>query len=325
MSSQRGEPVESTDGLVECIDGLPNLCGQEPLIAEAIAAGRRRPVYRDQQDLDQQQDLMAAHAAFSVALHMHQPLIPAPDGVISNLAWMMDHQNIGDNHNAPVFVWCYKRMAEFIHQLISEGCQPRVMLDYSGTLLYGMRQMRLNDVFDALGYLTNDPQARRAVEWLGSAWGFPVAPSTPVQDYRLHVRAWQHYFAAIFGLEALGRIRGFSPAEMALPNHPDVAYQFVRTLLDCGYEWMLVQEHTVEETDGAAVRHPHVPHRLVCTDSHGNTARIIAVIKTQGSDTKLVGQMQPYYEARGLQPGELAGGGSRRWSPRSPTAKTATS
>jgi hypothetical protein len=31
------------------------------------------------------------------------------------------------------------------------------------------------------------------------------------------------------------------------------------------------------------------------------------VIKTQGSDTKLVGQMQPYYEARSLHPAELAG------------------
>jgi hypothetical protein len=48
-------------------------------------------------------------------------------------------------------------------------------------------------------------------------------------DTRLHVRAWQHHFAAIFGLEPLGRVRGFSPAEMALPNHPDVAYEFVRT------------------------------------------------------------------------------------------------
>jgi pimeloyl-ACP methyl ester carboxylesterase len=40
-----------------------------------------------------------------------------------------------------------------------------------------------------------------------------------VQDYRLHVRAWQHHFAAIFGLEALGRGARLSPAEMALPNH----------------------------------------------------------------------------------------------------------
>jgi hypothetical protein len=71
----------------------------------------------------------------------------------------------------------------------------------------------------------------------------------PVQDYRLHVRAWQHHFAAIFGLEALGRVRGFSPAEMALPNHPDVAYEFVKTVNDCGYQWLLVQEHTVELPD----------------------------------------------------------------------------
>jgi hypothetical protein len=138
-------------------------------------------------------------------------------------------------------------------------------------------------------------------------WGHPVAPSTPVQDYRLHVRAWQHHFAALFGLEALQRVRGFSPSEMALPNHPDVAYAFVRTLKDCGYQWVLVQEHSVEQPDGHRPERKHLPHRLVCTSSHGDTAAIVAIIKTQGSDTKLVGQMQPYYEARGLSRWELAG------------------
>ena len=59
--------------------------------------------------------------------------------------------------------------------------------------------------------------------------------------------------AAIFGLEALERVKGFSPSEMALPNHPDVAYAFVRTLVDCGYRWVLVQEHTVEEPATAVV------------------------------------------------------------------------
>ena len=289
-------------------DGLPNICGQEPLITQAITAGRQRPVYPDQQAT------IASSAAFAVALHMHQPLIPAGDGadlrsarIISNLAWMMDHPDVGDNHNAPVFVQCYQRMGEFIRDLLDEGRQPRVMLDYSGTLLHGMRQMGLHEVFEALGYLANDPQARQTAEWLGCTWGHAVAPSTPVQDYRLHVRAWQHHFAALFGLEALGRIRGFSPAEMALPNHPDVAYEFVRTLADCGYEWVLVQEHTVEQPDGSPVRAPHLPHRLVCTDSRGNEASIIAIVKTQGSDTKLIGQMQPYYEASGLQPKQLAG------------------
>jgi hypothetical protein len=50
-----------------------------------------------------------------------------------------------------------------------------------------------------------DPGYRWAVEWLGCPWGHCVAPSMPVQDFRLHVRAWQHQFVGVFGLEALGR------------------------------------------------------------------------------------------------------------------------
>jgi hypothetical protein len=130
-----------------------------------------------------------------------------------------------------------------------------------------------------------------------------------VQDYRLHVRAWQHHFAALFGVEALSRVRGFSPCEMALPNHPDVCYEFVRTLKECGYKWVLVQEHTVERVeDGGPLRRRHLPHRLVARNSSGRSVSITAIIKTQGSDTKLVGQMQPYYEALGLSRTELAGG-----------------
>lgn len=182
------------------------------------------------------------------------------------------------------------------------------MLEYSGTLLHGLRKMGRDDVFERLGAITNDPSYRRCVEWLGAPWGHAVAPSTPVQDFRLHVTAWQHHFAAIFGLEALGRVRGFSPSEMALPNHPDVAYEFVKTLKDCGYQWVLVQEHSVEEpASGWNPRRPHLPHRLVCTSSSGETASIIAIVKTQGSDTKLVAQMQPCYEARSLGRMELAG------------------
>jgi hypothetical protein len=213
----------------------------------------------------------------------------------------MDNQSIGDNHNAPVFHWCYKRMGEIIPQLVHEGKQPAVMLDYSGVLLHGLRAMGLDDVFDNLKLLTLDPAYRRSVEWLGTCWGHAVAPSTPVQDFRRHVTAWQHHFAAIFGLEALSRVRGFSPPEMALPNHPDVFYEFVRTLKESGYLWVLVQEHSVEHVeDGSGIRAPHIPHRLIARNSEGDTLTITAIIKTQGSDTKLVGQMQPYYEAKGL-------------------------
>ncbi|MFH0910747.1 MAG: glycosyl hydrolase family 57 [Planctomycetota bacterium] len=294
--------------LTEMVDGLPNISGEEQKLA--LVTGRAEPVFLPKSGID----FKSIRSAFAVALHMHQPLIPAggPDlrtaEVISNLKHMMDNQHIGDNHNAPVFRWCYKRIGEFISALMQEGQEPRVMLDYSGCLLYGLWQMGLSDVIDALRLITCDPSYRRAVEWLGCPWGHAVAPSTPVQDYRLHVQAWRHYFAALFGLEALGRVRGFSPAEMALPNDPDVAYEFVKTLRDCGFQWVLVQEHTIEDpATGQGVKWPHLPHRLVAQSSRGEVAEIVAVIKTQGSDTKLVAQMQPCFEARSLPRWELAG------------------
>jgi Glycosyl hydrolase family 57 len=296
-----------TNTLPEYIDGLPNICGSESRISEAMS--RRGPFYTSNGGTD----LGRAQSTFATALHMHQPLIPAGGSdlqtaaVVSNLQHMMENQGIGDNHNAPVFHWCYKRMGEFIPDLVQQGKHPRVMLDYSGCLLHGLRAMGLNDVFENLQRITNDPQYNRSVEWLGTTWAHAVAPSTPVQDFRLQVQAWQHHFASIFGLEALTRVRGFSPPEMALPNHPDVFYEFVRTLKDSGYRWVLVQEHTVEQPDGSGIRRPHMPHRLVARNSKGNTLTIIAIIKTQGSDTKLVGQMQPYYEAKGLSRTQIDG------------------
>ncbi|MCX5655831.1 MAG: glycosyl hydrolase family 57, partial [Planctomycetota bacterium] len=294
--------------LPEDVAGLPNICGAEAAVAEAMA--RTGPVYLPQSDVD----FDDIKSGFAIALHMHQPLIPAGGSdlrtaaIISNLKAMMDNPGVGDNHNATVFLWCYKRMGELIPQLVREGKSPRVMLEYSGTLLHGLRAMGLDDVFDALKMITCDPVYRRHAEWLGAPWGHAVAPSTPMADYRLHVRAWQHHFAAIFGLEALGRVRGFSPSEMALPNHPDVAYEFVRILKDCGYRWVLVQEHTVEQAaNGHGIQMRHLPHRLVIKNSRGETASIIAIIKTQGSDTKLVAQMQPAYEARGQGYVTLAG------------------
>ncbi len=290
------------------IDNVPNICGAEELVAEAMSASR--PIYLPDSSID----FDNIHSAFAIALHMHQPLIPAGGDdlhtatVISNLKDMMDHPDIGDNHNASVFHWCYKRIGEFVPQLVREGKQPRVMLDYSGCLLHGLLQMGLDDVIGDLRTITCEPTYRCHVEWLGSAWGHSVAPSTPVQDYHLGVRAWQQFFAAIFGFEALGRVRGFSPSEMALPNHPDVCYEFVKTLKECGYHWVLVQEHTVERIeDGGPIHEPHIPHKLVAKNSQGQTLSITAIIKTQGSDTKLVAQMQPYYEAKNLSHKKLAG------------------
>ncbi|MFH0938280.1 MAG: glycosyl hydrolase family 57 [Planctomycetota bacterium] len=284
----------------EIVDGLPNICGADYQVEEATRD--QKPVFLPETNLR----LDKLRAVFAIALHMQQPLIPEGGAdrntaeLISNLDYMMRHQDTGDNHNAPVFAECYARIGDIVPELLKEGHNPRVMLDYSGELLYGLRRMNRGDVLDRLRGITCDPNLRRHAEWLGTMWGHAVVSSTPPPDFKLHIRAWQHHFAAIYGWEALSRVRGFSPPEMHLPNHPDVAYEYIKALKECGYRWLLAQEHTVETIDGKSLTEKYLPSRLIAKNSSGEETSIIAIIKTQGSDTKLVAQMQPYYEAKTL-------------------------
>lgn len=291
----------------EIVNGLPNISGHEAQV-EAVTS-RRDPVYLNETNLR----LDRLQSVCAIALHMQQPLIPAGGGdlstadIISNLDAMMRDPGTGDNHNAGVFADCYGRMGDIVPELVHQGKNARVMLDYSGELLYGLRKMGRGDVLDRLRPITTDPHLRRYAEWLGTMWGHAVASSTPLPDLKLHMRAWQHNFAAIYGWDALGRVKGFSPPEMHMPNHPDAAYEYVKALNECGYMWLMVQEHTVETAEGRGLDDKHIPHRLVCKNSEGKEASIYALIKTQGSDTKLVAQMQPFYEAKGQHPRTING------------------
>src|SRR3989454_5638026 len=148
--------------LPECVDGLPNICGAEEKVS--LATRMTRQIHPSASATD----FGRIKSAFAIALHMHQPLIPAGGGklstaeVISNLKHMMENQHTGDNHNAPVFHWCYKRIGEVVPPLVQEGKQPPVMLDYSGCLFHGLWQMGSHDVFDALERVTCDPADRKS-------------------------------------------------------------------------------------------------------------------------------------------------------------------
>ena len=284
---------------------IPPIAGREIELQQLMQ--RQTPVWLPRTNLRLDQ----IRSGFACALHMHQPTIPAgaEGGLISHLQYMFEHQGEGDNHNAEPFAQCYRRLANLIPQLLEEGCNPRIMLDYSGNLLWGVGQMGREDITGALRYLACDPVMQIHVEWLGTFWSHAVAPSTPIPDLKLQITAWQHQFAAMFGTEALQRVKGFSPPEMHLPNHPDTLYEFIHALKECGYRWLLVQEHSVETLNGTSLNQEqkHLPHQLRARNSCGDTISITALIKTQGSDTKLVGQMQPCYEALGLERQHLNG------------------
>ena len=170
--TQLGSQSSTAVQLPDTIDGVPNVSGAEGPVAEAMRASEWPPLSGLHHGGD---PLAGIGSACAIALHMHQPLIPAGGerprtaAIISNLQYMMENPGIGDNHNASVFHWCYKRMGEFIPQLVDEGKQPRVMLEYSGTLLHGLRQMGADDVFDNL----SASRATRAIAARGMA-GLPV-------------------------------------------------------------------------------------------------------------------------------------------------------
>ena len=76
--------------LPEYLGDQPNLCGSEPRIEAAIATGQEQPVFDGQARVD----IAGIDSAFAVALHMHQPLIPAGGAdlraaaIVSNLQWI---------------------------------------------------------------------------------------------------------------------------------------------------------------------------------------------------------------------------------------------
>src|SRR3954463_10666207 len=110
-----------SDTSPESLDSFPNLCGSEELIARTTAS--TAPVFLPDSDID----FARVRCGFAIALHMHQPLIPAGGGtlqsaaIISNLQYMLEHPEIPDAHNAAAFLWCYRRMGEYIPQLVAEG------------------------------------------------------------------------------------------------------------------------------------------------------------------------------------------------------------
>jgi hypothetical protein len=295
-------PPSNLSNLASTIEGLPNLAGNEDTVQSVTQNQQTHWLPRTNIQFEN------ISAGFAIALHMHQPTIPAgiQGALISNLQQMFEHPHDGDNHNAGTFLWCYTRMAEFIPDLVNQGCQPKVMLDYSGNLFWGLEQIG-QGALDRLRTITTEPTYQPYVEWLGTTWSHAVIPSTPIPDIKLHIQAWQQHFAAIFGWSALERVKGFSPPEMHLPNHPDTLYEFVKALVDCGYQWMMVQEHSIETLSGQPIANKHIPQRLVARNSAGETVSITILVKTQGSDTKLVGQMQPYYEAKTLTRQEING------------------
>ena len=301
------------DQLAEYVDGLPNICGSESAIDEAIRAQPDDPVF-----LPTRADrVRGIDSAFAIALHMHQPLIPAGGAdlrtapIISNLQYMLEqprHRRQPQRAGVPLVLQadgrvhpaadrrgarsrgscsstrarCCTACARWAPTTCSTRCarSPRPALPRGG----GVAGLPVG--------------ARRRAVHAGA--GLPAARAGLAAPFRRAVRAR--------GAEPRARLLAVGDGA-AEPSRRRLRVRAARCRT-AATSWVLVQEHTVEQPDGGGLERKHLPHRLVCTSSSGETPSIVAIIKTQGSDTKLVGQMQPYYEAQGpvpLGPGRQRG------------------
>ena len=222
--------------------------------------GRRaaaRPVYLPETNLR----LDRLQAVFAVALHMQQPLIPAGGGDLrtADLISNLDAHDAQPRHRRQPQRHRLRRLLR-PHGRHHPRAGPRghaTRASCSTTpASCSTACARWAAATCSTGCAASPATRTCAATSNGSApcGATPSPPPRRLPDLKLHMRAWQHNFAAVYGWDALGRVRGFSPPEMHLPNHPDAAFEYVKALRECGYKWLLVQEHTVETLGRARPR-----------------------------------------------------------------------
>ena len=81
----------------QSVDEIPAISGAEKEIEKIINENRDKPVYLNKSGID----FSSINSACTIALHMHQPMIPAGDGkpiteakIISNLEHMFNNPDL---------------------------------------------------------------------------------------------------------------------------------------------------------------------------------------------------------------------------------------
>jgi hypothetical protein len=122
--------------------------------------------------------------------------------------------------------------------------------------------------------------------WACRICGFGAADPAAIAARRGRpVRAWQHHLGPIFGGEALGRVRASPRPRWPCPP-PEVADGLVRTC------------RTAATSGCWSSSIPGAPRRIG-RGSGPPLLHRLAMVKPQGSNTKLVGQLHPHHQAKG--------------------------
>jgi hypothetical protein len=265
-----------------------------------------------------EQKLSRASAIYVPWLHMHQPLIwfVYPNRIFNPKKWG-EESLIGNlekmlyegNYDAKKMAMAYANPAKFVTRLKEEGADPKIMLDFSGTLLESLDRLSQSEDFnnmdvrvDMLG--RDEPlgniieQYKKAlskypdsIEFSGTGYYHPYFPAIPKVDWPSQITRWREKFKSLFGEAALSRVKGFWLPEMGIPGEEEDLFHLIRAIKGAGYKWLILP---AVENPGACPLEPvkgdwnrftlfNEPHVLTASYG-GETESIAAVVREPGID-----------------------------------------
>jgi len=189
-------------------------------------------------------------------LHMHQPLVWDKDRLISNLEMMLLSQDQQAAWDGRLIARAYKNPARYVNDLKEKGFEPRIMLDFSGILLEGLKGLskvlkktdiegeKIGDIINLYSNVLKKYPS--CVEFAGTAYSHCYFPVTPEDDWEMQITEWQDVFKKLFGSKALERVKGFWFPEMGIPGDEEKLSKLIKILKNHGYEWIILPTDAVE-------------------------------------------------------------------------------
>lgn len=195
-------------------------------------------------------------------LHMHQPLVwlktDKKEEMVSNLQKMILSKDQKESWDGRLIARAYKNPAKYVKILKKRGCEPRIVLDYSGILLESLEELGRKDFFEKIeveGEKIGNPieelkdaleKFSSCLEFAGTAYSHCYFPATPEEDWSLQIEEWKNVFKKIFGEKCLERVKGFWLPELGVPGFEDKLEKLIKVLKEHGYEWLILPLQAVE-------------------------------------------------------------------------------
>ncbi len=190
-------------------------------------------------------------------LHMHQPFVLKNSTLISNIEKMLYSSDKRERWDAKLILRAYKNPAKYVEILAEEGKEPRIILDFSGTLLESLKDLDERNVTkkvfvgeEAIGpiielYKKVLKKFPYFIEFAGTAYSHCYFPITPQEDWQLQIEEWRKTFRKIFGKVNLDRVKGFWLPEMGIIGREDALSKLIECIKKY-YDWLILPLQVVQ-------------------------------------------------------------------------------